>query len=113
MQIIDSIIAKLKEKDTLFEKIYRDIFYGGSFYDKLKIVKPEEYDLDILMTLPEYASPTITISENPGFVRTQLLDFEKFSKQPEYVKYYMLVTFFGIVGYSVRCIFQRLTKTSR
>lgn len=42
----------MKKEDTLFEKRYNSIMYGGSYYKKTKVGKPEEYDLDIIICLP-------------------------------------------------------------
>lgn len=49
------------------------MYYGGSFYDDLKIGKPEEYDLDILLKVPKVLSPELVFKENkPGFLEIQL-----------------------------------------
>lgn len=39
----------MKKKDELFRHIYREIAYGGGYYDGTKIYKPDEYDLDIVL----------------------------------------------------------------
>ncbi|KRT86351.1 hypothetical protein AMK59_490, partial [Oryctes borbonicus] len=72
-----------------FEKLFNTIYYGGSYYDGLKISDPGEYDCDLLLVLPSYAKPVVTTETNyPGFVKIFLSDLEKFRKQPEYPKYY-------------------------
>lgn len=77
----------MKEANVLFKKMYTAIYYGGSYYDGLKISDPGEYDCDLLLRLPAYAKPMVQIS-SPGFVQVQLTDWEKFSKQPEFKAYY-------------------------
>lgn len=63
--------------------MFRTIFYGGSYYDGLRVGNANEYDLDLLMTIPKSAKPVLTISNIPGFVQVQLKAFDTFMKQPE------------------------------
>lgn len=67
--------------------MYTTIYYGGSFYDGLKVGKPEEYDLDLLISLPKFANPQVIESDLPGYAHVQILDMEKLKKQPEGPKY--------------------------
>lgn len=82
-EVLNQIITKMKEKNTLFKYSYSRVFYGGSYYDGLRVGNPEEFDLDLLMTLPKYAEPELTNSNIPGFVHLQLKAMDKFEKQPE------------------------------
>nr|XP_022908812.1 cyclic GMP-AMP synthase-like isoform X1 [Onthophagus taurus] len=86
--VIGSIIDKMKETNPLFSNLYRELFYGGSYYDGLKISKPEEYDLDLLMSIPKYTKPELSPSDLHGFVKLKLTELEKFKQQPEYKSYY-------------------------
>lgn len=86
----------MKVNDCLFAKLYKNIFFGGSFYDGLRVGKPEEFDLDILLTLPTFAEPTIQINNKPGFVQMQFKCLDKWLKQPEAAGCGLLV-FFSIV----------------
>lgn len=82
-QILKTFIDKMKEKDPLFKKMFTRVFYGGSYYDGLRVGKPEEFDLDLLLSLPKYAEPTITVSKVPGFVHLQLKKYDDWMRQPE------------------------------
>lgn len=73
----------MKEKSELFKTSFTRVFYGGSYYDGLRVGNPEEFDLDLLLTLPKYAEPDLTNSNIPGFVHLRLKEFDKWSKQPE------------------------------
>lgn len=77
----------MKQQSNLFALLYTKIYYGGSFYDGLKVGKPEEYDLDLLMSLPKFANPLFIESDAPGYVYVQLPLLEKLKKQPEGPKY--------------------------
>lgn len=77
----------MKQQSQLFDLMYNRIFYGGSFYDGLKVGKPEEYDLDLLLSLPKIANPQMIESDLPGYVHLQLPDIDKLRKQPEGPKY--------------------------
>lgn len=80
----------MKEKDELFKLLFRRIFYGGSYYDGLKVGKPEEYDLDILFFLPKLTKPQLTTGSLPGYLKVQLRDLEAILQQKEtYAKYYL------------------------
>lgn len=76
------MIKKLKETDSLFEALYETKFYGGSFYDGLKISKPNEYDLDLLLRLPRDIKPILIPSSEPGFVHMHFQNLEALNKQP-------------------------------
>lgn len=80
------IVQKMKQKDLLFNRLYRRVFYGGSYYDGLKIEQPEEYDLDLLLALPVLANATVTASKVAGFVKVQLKGLDQMLKQKEYLE---------------------------
>lgn len=86
-QVLNQLIQKMQERDILFKKMFSTFFYGGSFFDGLRVGHAEEFDLDLLLKLPAYAKPTITIGNIPGFVNVQLLDYDKWIKQPEAATY--------------------------
>ncbi|KAJ8961316.1 hypothetical protein NQ314_005965 [Rhamnusium bicolor] len=58
-----------------------EYFFGGSFYDGLRIGQPDEYDLDLLLSLPKLVEPTITTSDIPGYVHLQFKEYIKFLKE--------------------------------
>lgn len=77
--VTDQLIEKMKDADVLFKKMYDKIFYGGSYYDKLKVGKPEEFDLDFLLNFPIIAKPTIEVSDRPGFVNVVINNHDSIS----------------------------------
>lgn len=77
----------MQQQSALFALLYTNIYYGGSYYDGLKVGKPEEYDLDLLMALPKIANPLFIESDAPGYVYVQLPLLEKLKKQPEGPKF--------------------------
>jgi hypothetical protein len=46
------VIQGICEDSPLFNKLYQDILWTGSFYEGLKISAPDEYDLNIILALP-------------------------------------------------------------
>ncbi|RZC42727.1 Mab-21 domain containing protein [Asbolus verrucosus] len=81
--VVQTFVGKMKEKDPLFNLMYRRVFYGGSFYDGLRVGKPKEFDLDLLLTLPNFAQPVLTTSNIPGFVFLKLENLDAWMRQPE------------------------------
>lgn len=47
-----TFIPKMEELDDLFGNLYSKIHHAGSYYDGLRIVKPTEFDLDIMLKMP-------------------------------------------------------------
>lgn len=79
--IVEQVIAALKKNSELFRTIYNELFYGGSFYDGLKVGKPEEFDLDLLLCLPSSIQATlIPVPEVPGFVKCMVNDSKGISE---------------------------------
>lgn len=70
----------MKKNNTLFTSLYETIFYGGSFYDGVRVGHPEEFDLDLLLTLPKNLQTEVAITNIPSFVQIQLKDIEVFEK---------------------------------
>ncbi|XP_044252321.1 cyclic GMP-AMP synthase-like [Tribolium madens] len=86
-QILESVLRTfvdvMKTQDPLFEALFRRVFYGGSFYDGLRVGKPVEFDLDLLLHIPTYAQPTLQESNIPGFVWLKLNNLDGWLRQPE------------------------------
>ncbi|GJQ86345.1 hypothetical protein Trydic_g9039 [Trypoxylus dichotomus] len=43
----------MKSVDELFNETYERVFYGGSYYDGVRIKEPDEFDLCLLLRFPE------------------------------------------------------------
>lgn len=52
--MLEHLIQLMKDEDVLFKRIYSRICGAGSYYDGLKVGKPEEFDMDIVIRLPIY-----------------------------------------------------------
>lgn len=85
------IINIMRTEDFLFNTLYKEIYYGGSYFDDLKVGKPDEFDLDLLLDLPKicqtHKSKTcecieIVPSNKPGFFwfKIQKDYFEPFNR---------------------------------
>jgi hypothetical protein len=73
--VFDVIIQNMKSVDQLFEALYRRPFYGGSYYDRLHVKtlgQSYDYDLDLLLSIPKKASPTLIRSHIPGHIKLQV-----------------------------------------
>ncbi|KAF2896784.1 hypothetical protein ILUMI_09402 [Ignelater luminosus] len=77
------VILYHMNKDQLFNSLIRKEFYGGSYYDDLKVSKPNEYDLDLLLHLPPYTCPVISASEMPGYVKIELENIRNFERKKD------------------------------
>ncbi|WP_129335255.1 hypothetical protein [Enterobacter cloacae complex sp. 2DZ2F20B] len=71
--------AMIKQSPT-FSKLYCKIFGVGSSYEQTKIEKPNEFDVDIVLKIPEVAKPVLQHGEVGGFAHVQLENFEVLSK---------------------------------
>lgn len=88
---LDLIISLMRDADPLFNSLYKGIYYGGSYFDDLKVGKPDEYDLDLLLELPKICQThkskicecvKVVPSNKPGFFwfEIQTTYFESFNK---------------------------------
>lgn len=75
------------KNNTSFKMMFQNISYNGSYYDNLKIGKPEEFDLDLVMVFPKICNVQMIESDCAGYVYLQLLELEKLMKQQEGFQY--------------------------
>ncbi|KAF7270630.1 hypothetical protein GWI33_016426 [Rhynchophorus ferrugineus] len=67
---LDEFIPAMREADDLFNQLYTELYYGGSYYDGLKITKPNEYDLDLKLVIPKHINSQVRVDEKrPGYVQ--------------------------------------------
>lgn len=52
-EILTVMIKIMQRENSLFAKLYEETFYGGSYFDDLKVGKPDEFDLDLMLVLPK------------------------------------------------------------
>ncbi|XP_066151130.1 cyclic GMP-AMP synthase-like receptor isoform X2 [Euwallacea fornicatus] len=66
----------MKHHSALFSALFKAKYHGGSYYDRLKVGRPNEYDLDIILTLPKMVNPVLICGDSPGFVQVKLENLE-------------------------------------
>jgi len=72
--IRNNVIPEMKKRDELFNILYQDIYYGGSFYKGLKIGTPDEFDLNIELNSDLIASITQFVQgDDPGYVKMEVI----------------------------------------
>ena len=53
-KMLDTLIQQAKEVSPEFKEVFREIFFGGSFFDHLKVKStPYEYDLNFVFKEPK------------------------------------------------------------
>ena len=53
-KVLATVLATAKEKSSDFKELYRETYYGGSYYDGLKVKSTDfEYDLNIVFLTPK------------------------------------------------------------
>nr|CAI5833742.1 unnamed protein product [Callosobruchus analis] len=87
-QVVGKILAAMKKQSPLFKTMFERQFYGGSFYDGIKVGKPIEFDLDFVLNLPVLIKPVVEVGDKPGFVQVHIMEYDKLVNQPDqYSKY--------------------------
>ena len=52
-KVLDEIIASAKEENPSFKDVYSKIYYGGSYFDGLKVKSTSfEYDVNVVFKKP-------------------------------------------------------------
>ena len=63
------IVNAMKKNDELFDYLFREIYFSGSYYDGLKIREPNEFDLNIVLRASQFED-FITLEEgSPGYFK--------------------------------------------
>lgn len=65
------VINRMKSSDELFRKIYRRYQLSGSYADQLKVSKPNEYDVLMILDLRYPITELKTDERKPGYVQIQ------------------------------------------
>lgn len=55
---LDSFIAEMKKVDKISALLYQRIYFTGSYFSDLRIAKPDEFDLNLVLKVPK--SSTVT-----------------------------------------------------
>ena len=90
----------MKKQSSVFAKLYVRTFGGGSSYEGLKTGQEGDYDIDILLRIPEITKPKLHEDNIPGYVQLQLLNFHKLEqKDPELYKQVLSELVFKTTGF--------------
>ncbi|XP_068972243.1 cyclic GMP-AMP synthase-like receptor [Bombus flavifrons] len=68
LPVIETLINHMKSEDSLFQKMYQQIIFCGSFYKGTKIEAPNEFDLNVTLKLPLNYNYINCFSNRAGFV---------------------------------------------
>lgn len=67
---MDLIIENMRE-DTLFGEIFKKLFYGGSYFEGLRVAHADEYDIHMLLELPPRVNARVQVSNVHGYVHVK------------------------------------------
>ena len=70
----------MKESDELFNVLYREIYFSGSYYDGLKIGKPDEFDLNLVIDKTPFDDIITLVKGSEGDMFTMELKVRQFQK---------------------------------
>lgn len=82
----------MKKVSPLFKELYSTNYYGGSFYDGLKVGKPDEFDLDLKLTLPRILDARLIQTEEHGFIKLQMPGWTRLQKDKSLFTRYQYVS---------------------
>lgn len=51
-EFLPSFISKMKEVDKTFASLFQKFYYTGSYYCDLRVVTPDEFDLNLVLKFP-------------------------------------------------------------
>ncbi|XP_044271607.1 cyclic GMP-AMP synthase-like [Tribolium madens] len=94
LKVVKKIVNLMKLQSPAFAKLEPTIFGNGSSFEGLKVGQPDEFDIDILLTLPGETQPEVKTDTIPGFVQLQLLGFDNLAQtDPELYRliFYLLI----------------------
>ncbi|XP_067008238.2 cyclic GMP-AMP synthase-like receptor [Anabrus simplex] len=69
------MIPAMENVDPLFKCLYKRLMYSGSYYENLKISKPNEFDLNMELEIPASDIQVLTTRHN-GFVQVKVNQFD-------------------------------------
>lgn len=67
-KVLNLLIKHMKDKDPLFSKAFKRITYTGSSFEGLRIREADEFDVNLIISLPIENGEFKLASELPGFV---------------------------------------------
>ena len=58
---LETFLAAMKSCDPLFKLLFQKIYFTGSFYSDLRVSRPDEYDLNVVLKFP-FNSHLVSVS---------------------------------------------------
>lgn len=83
--VLEVILQRMKSSDKLFNSMKPKLEYLGSYFDGLRVGRPTEYDLNIVLTLCiNYDKITLVSNEKQGAYTSIIMpsEFRRLSKTP-------------------------------
>lgn len=65
----NEVVNALKKNDELFNALFREIYYSGSYYDGLKIREPDEFDLNFILSTSKFGDISTLEEGSPGYFK--------------------------------------------
>ena len=79
--LTSEVVNTLKKNDELFNALFCQIYYSGSYYDGLKIREPDEFDLNFVLSTSKFGD-ILTLEEgSPGYFKI------RFQKLVDLIRY--------------------------
>nr|XP_023020235.1 uncharacterized protein LOC111508846 [Leptinotarsa decemlineata] len=87
-QLLDTILEKMRQKNPLFNMLTPKKYYGGSYWDGVKVTKPDEYDVHIQLRLDKVYKKPLEPSNEPGWVNLKMERSENPGKSKKHPRPY-------------------------
>ncbi|KAH0945715.1 hypothetical protein HN011_008018, partial [Eciton burchellii] len=94
-KIIENLISLMQKQNDLFNKMFQEIVWVGSYYKKTRVGHPKEYDVNLVINLPIKEENMKFISDSPGYVQICMNWDNPLEKLPLYRE---METFIDIVN---------------
>ena len=67
--VLEAVILAAKNKSDDFSELYREIYYGGSYYDKLKVKSTNyEFDLNVVFKQPKSSVHICNLGDDMRYI---------------------------------------------
>jgi hypothetical protein len=78
------VLENMQSVDPVFASMFKRVFYGGSYYDGLHVGRTYDYDLNLLLVMPQDASPNLQQSTFPSHIQLQVTNTSWLWTSPVY-----------------------------
>lgn len=82
----------MTRESEVFSKLFFKTVGVGSIYENTKIGKINEFDIDVVLKVPDGVTPFLEEEEKSGFVKVRLEHFEELSEtNPQMYRYKVMI----------------------